>query len=226
VTSAAYLGVVPAFAIGVQAALDDGAEIIACFHDDLEILDPTWAEQVLAHFDTHPRCGLAGFGGALGLGSDDIYKTPYNPMQLARQGFRSNMRDAEAHGIRSTVAERVACLDGFSQIGRREFWQAYTPDDDVLIIPRRQGNLFGRMQSWGIRHHWYDGALGAFATRLGWETWYLPVACHHFGGRTAVGDAGYAEWARTQVDGGDAGFWEAAHKIGYSNFRDVLPLRV
>jgi len=39
-------------------------------------------------------------------------------MQLARQDFRSNLREAELHGIRSLKAERVICHDGFSLIGR------------------------------------------------------------------------------------------------------------
>ncbi|MGH8866161.1 MAG: hypothetical protein ACREVZ_16210, partial [Burkholderiales bacterium] len=124
ITSPSYLGTVPAFRVGVEAALEMGAEIIACFHDDLEMLDPHWAPKVLTHFRRHPECGLAGFGGAIGLGAADIYQTPYDPMQLARIGFRSNMKDAEAHGIRSLLPERVACLDGFSQIGRAEFWTA------------------------------------------------------------------------------------------------------
>ncbi|HEY9015251.1 MAG TPA: hypothetical protein VIM84_09335, partial [Gemmatimonadales bacterium] len=92
--------------------------------------------------------------------------------------------------------------------------------------PRPQGNLFAEMASWGVTHHFYDGMLGALAARLDWEVWFLPVRCRHFGGQTAVGDAGYAEWAKTQHPDGDQGFWQDAHRIGYDRFRDVLPLRV
>ena len=60
-----YLGTVPAFAAGVEGALEDkGTTIIACLHDDLRIDDPTWMEQVEAYFAAHPACGLLGFGGA------------------------------------------------------------------------------------------------------------------------------------------------------------------
>ena len=69
-------------------------------------------------------------------------------------------------------------------------------------------------------------ALGCLAARYGWETWYLPIACTHYGGRTAVGDPGYPAWAPPQVEGGDQGFWAHAHRTGYDAFRDVLPLRV
>ncbi len=233
------LGVVPAFAKGVQVALDSGAEVIACFHDDLLIEEPDWAGQIAVMFERTP-IGLAGFGGATGLGDDDLYRTPYHPTQLARKDFVSNMRHAEAHGRRWPLATRVACLDGFSQIGRREFWEGRYRDPGVHssfdeLEQRAWGrapNLFAQMARWGVVHHFYDGMLGCFAARLGWETWLLPIACHHYGGRTAAGDPRYAAWARLQKTGvtegecGDAGFWMQAHQIGYEQFRDVLPLRV
>lgn len=220
-----YLGVVPAFREGVDLALETDAEIIACLHDDLELRDPLWAQKVLRHFDRQPACGLAGFGGAIGLGSDDLYQTPYDPMQLARRGFRSNMTNAEAHGVRSLLSERVACLDGFSQVGRREFWLGYHTPDAAQFHPTAE-RPFTYLEALGMVHHFYDSALGCLAARYGWETWYLPIACTHYGGRTAVGDAGYQAWAKTQQPGGDQDFWTAAHRIGYDAFRDVLPVRV
>lgn len=238
------LGVVPAFNLGVKQALHDGAEIIACLHDDLEIQQPRWDDTVVQLFKACPRAGLVGFGGAKGLGADELYKAPYHPMQLARQNFRSNMRDAEAHGVRSEMAEPVACLDGFSQIGLASFWKGLypTPNDRVhpgLWNPPSDpwNNLFDLMEQWGVVHHFYDGMLGCFAKRLGYMTWYLPVACHHFGGRTAVADTRYHEWAAKQnplahdvgtgaPTPGDQVFWTRAHQIGYDQFRDVLPIRV
>lgn len=223
------LGVVPAYAIGVQKALEDGHEIIACLHDDLEIEEYGWDTRVLKHFKAHPSCGLLGFGGALGLGAGDIYQTPYNPMQLARQRFGSNMRHAEAHGERWLEAQRVACLDGFSLIGRRAFWQGWTPGTQFAHTIR--GSLFSLMQDQGVYHHFYDGAAGCYAFRLGWEVWFLPVSCHHLGGVTAVADPRYHQWADAQrVDPtagtGDQQFWLFAHQWGYSEFRDCLPIRV
>lgn len=253
VTHGQILGVVPAFALGVARALEDGADVIACLHDDLEINENGWDQDVREAFE-NPRVGLVGFGGARGLGSDDIYRTPYNPMQLARQDFVSNMRHAEAHGRRGLVPERVACLDGFSQIGRREFWEGYSYARALADFGGVDGsgtnpvyikgnlseqeweqNLFERMEALGMVHHAYDACLGAFAARLGWEVWMLPVACHHFGGRTAVADNRYTDWARerfavTDWKGqhveGDAACWTEAHRITYDQFRDVLPIRV
>lgn len=223
-----YLGTVAAFRKGVDTLLEHPEiEVIACFHDDLQILEPAWDAKVLRHFDRQPACGLAGFGGAIGLGSDLIYQTPYDPMQLARIGFRSNLRDAEQHGVRSLLPERVAALDGFSQIGRRAFWEGSIRRGSIIQPPlddaQRPWTVLDRL---GVRHHFYDGALGCLSARQGWETWYLPVAAHHFGGRTAVGDAGYQEWAKTQTPEGDHGFWTQAHRLCYEEFRDQLPLRV
>ena len=231
------LGVVPAFALGVQKALEDGADIICAFHDDLEIEQDGWDEDVIRLFQEHPQAGLCGFGGAKGLGSDDIYQTPYNPMQLARQGFRSNMRHAEAHGVRSLVVEPVACLDGFSQIGTRAFWRGESLHAENGEVWQPGKNLLQIMQEWGIIHHCFDSLLGCWAKRLEYQTWYLPIKCHHQGGVTAVGDARYHTWANhharqtDRLEGieeegtGDQVFWLRSHKIGYENFRDVLPIR-
>ena len=231
-TEPAYLGSVSAFRRGVDWALEHTeADIIACLHDDFEIHDQDWATKVLRHFARHPACGLLGFGGALGLGDEDLYQKPYNPMSLARKHFRSNLVDAEAHGIRSLLPERVACLDGFSQIGRRGFWfgRQYVTDGKDRTGFTEQPNCVRQwtlLEDLGIRHHCYDSILGAIAKRYDWEVWYLPVAGKHHGGRTAVGDAGYQEWAKGQMPGGDQGFWEFAHKVCYQEFKDVLPIRI
>lgn len=222
-----YLGSVPAFRRGVDYALDHtDADLIACLHDDLEILDPDWVRQVVRRFESTPTCGLAGFGGAIGWGDREIYQRPYNPMQLARVGFRSNLTDAESHGMRSLLGERVACLDGFSLIGRREFF------DGRYGLLAQAPQTFQEDRPWtyledhGIIHHAYDSAMGGLAARLGWDTYYIPVRCHHLGGQTAVGDAGYQTWAQGQIPGGDQGFWEQSHRRVYELFTDVLPLRV
>ncbi len=222
--SASYLGTVPAFNAGVTFALEHtDADVIASFHDDLEIQQEGWVEEVLRLFSRRLTCGLAGFGGAVGLGDDQIYQTPYSPMQLARIGFRSNLVDAEVHGIRSLLSERVACLDGFSQIGRREFFLGWTPE---MGGGRRHERPWEYLDAHGIVHHAYDSLLGCLAARLGWEAWYLPMRCRHYGGQTAVGDQGYQAWAKAQIPEGDQGYWQQSHKRGYELFRDVLPIRV
>lgn len=226
-----YVGTVTAFRAGVDLALQDSqyrADVIACLHDDFEIQQAGWDQKVQRHFERYPACGLAGFGGAIGLGAEDIYQTPYDPMQLARIGFRSDLVDAEQHGIRSLLPERIACLDGFSQIGRREFWQGHCVNLETAVrLPTGvEEPPWHVLEDLGVIHHGYDGMLGCLAARYGWEVWYLPLRAHHHGGRTAVGDTGYQAWAKTKHPEGDAGLWAEAHQIWYDHFRDVLPLRV
>lgn len=236
------LGVVPAFNLGLTQALRDGHQIIACFHDDLLIEEPVWDETVVHLFKACPRAGLMGFGGAKGLGEDGIYQTPYNPMQLVRKQFISNMRHAEAHGMRVEVACPVACLDGFSQIGLAAYWQGKPRPTHVPETQhhpgRPEGNLFAALQTLGVVHHAYDAALGAFAALQGWQVWYAPVKVHHHGGLTAVADSRYLEWARAHYSyedlerpeagmaEGDAAFWQKSHRVVYELCRGVLPIRV
>src|SRR5271170_2308152 len=63
------LGPVPAFARGIRHADGLGADIIACLHTDVRIDEKGWDQRVLRFFQLHPKCGLLGFGGGLGLGS-------------------------------------------------------------------------------------------------------------------------------------------------------------
>ena len=229
-----YLGVVPAFAKALRKALETKAEVIALLHDDLFIKDDGWDATVLAHFELRPTCGLAGFGGGRTLGHPAIYQIPYEPHQLARGTFISNMEEAEAHGARVVEPQTVACLDGFSQIGRREYWLGEKPGGVAWPVGpfKDRPNLFQRMADLGLMHHAYDAALGCYARRLGWDAWMLPVHCHHYGGVTAVADTRYHEWAvekrpmDTEGNTGDEGFWHDAHEAVYEEFRDVLPFGV
>lgn len=226
-----YLGTVRAFRRGIEQMRDLRPEVdlIACLHDDVRIDEDGWDEAVERCFRRHPDAGLIGFGGAIGLGSDALYREPYDPMQLARIGYRSNTVDAEAHGARSLLVEPVVCLDGFSQIGRAAFWDGLTEPEWRSALYQRRTHHVGPwryLDECGFVHHFYDGALGCLARRLQWSVYYLPMRCQHLGGQTAVGDPGYQRWAEQQMDGGDRGFWEAAHRIGYDLFRDVLPLRL
>lgn len=240
-------GVVTPFASGVVKALHEGAEIIACLHDDVEFLDVPesrgWDTRVRRLFGERADVGLAGYGGALGLGEEHIYQpgVPYNPMQLVRKQFGSNMRDAEAHGERWTHAREIAVLDGFSQIGRAAFWRgqlAPTAQEDGFRPVTRYATLFHELEAHGLVHHAYDAALGAYAKALGWKVWFLPEPVHHHGGLTAVADPRYHEWANTEteharevaqaVGSGDQFFWERSHRAVYDLFKKagVLPIRV
>lgn len=191
-------------------ALVKGANLLAFIHDDVEIHDQDWKEQIEDFFAAHPECGMVGFGGALGLGTRDLYKRPYDYKQLARIHFISNLTDAEEHGHRSTAPYKVVVLDGFSQIISRVAYK------DV-------GGWYA-VKKLGITFHMYDAAMACLLAEKGWSVWMLPISCTHHGGRTSCSKE-YDQWLHSQGINGDQEVHEKAHRIIYDRFRNILPLR-
>lgn len=238
--TAEYMGVVPAFAYGAHLALTayPNTEVIACLHDDCLLLEAGWDSKIVEHFNQYLNCGLAGFGGAWGLGDEQAGQGEYRPTWLVRRGFMSNMRGAEMHGTRVRTNRQVAVLDGFSLIFRRSFLaghHVYASEEhpERHWIGREPSSLFAVLQRWGVMHHAYDAAMGAFAKELGWDTWLLAYECEHLGGQTAVGDANYQEWAKQQRPDpgtnhphGDQAFWTEAHRIVWNKLGHLLPFEV
>jgi len=185
--------------------------ILAFLHDDCTIDEFGWDAKIDYHFHRYPNCGLLGFGGALGLGTADLYKRPYQLQQLARQRFFSNMAEAESHGQRTTETRRVAVLDGFAQVFRRSAYVNMGGWKDALDA--------------GITFHMYDAWAACRMWELGWETWLLPLACSHHGGLTSV-SAEYDQWLRAKGVEGDAEVHTKAHEVIYQRFRNTLPISV
>jgi len=185
--------------------------LLPFFHEDVTVSGDDWPYAVSAFFDSHPKCGMVGFGGALGLGTNDLYKKPYKLTQLARVDFVSNMMDAEQHGRRVTVPTQVVVLDGFCQIIRRVAYEGVGGWQTVLDL--------------GIEFHCYDTCMACLLAEKGWEVWMLPVPCHHYGGRTSTTPE-YDAWLRSRGINGDSEIHEKAHRIIYDRFKNILPLRV
>src|SRR6185369_11654651 len=139
-----------------EPATDEEDHILAYIHDDVRILEPGWDARVLKVFQDHPECGLAGFGGATGLGGSEIYKVPYEIHQLGRRDFYSNMRGAEVHGHRTTTEMPIVFTDGFSMILRK--------------------SLLDKIGGWSwwpfsLVHHAYDYGIACMARRHGYTAW-------------------------------------------------------
>lgn len=179
--------------------------ILGYLHDDLAIGESGWYDRVLREFED-PTVGVVGFGGAIRHGSDTLYKRPYRIDQLARFGYRSNTRDARAHGEIFTGECDVAVLDGFSLIVRR------------ALLDKAGGWPVGK-----IRFHNYDYYACAIAHRYGYRVRLVGIDCLHHGGRTSVMPA-YQEWLAKQGTT-DAEDHAQAHVWFYNEFRDVMPWR-
>lgn len=185
---------------------DQGVDVIGYLHSDLEIHEKGWDERVLREFEDE-SVGVVGFGGALRHGRPDIYKVPYEPAQLARDGYRSNVTDAEDHGERFEGSCGVAVLDGFALFVRPE--------------------LLEKAGGWPVDHlvfHCYDYWICLIAHRFGRRVRLAGVKCTHHGGRTSTRD----EYQGKLRDMGtsDQGVHEEAHRWIYGEFRDVLPVEV
>ena len=198
-------GVINLYQEGMERGNDP---IVAFIHNDVIMKEKGWDTRVLAAFDD-PSVGVVGFGGALGHGSSDIYKTPYRLQQLGRSYYFSNVDDAEVHGTRFDGVMEVAVLDGFSLIVRRE------------LLEKMGG---WQPEKWPL-HHIYDYRVCCEAHRHGYKVMLIGVRCHHQGGRTAT-TAQYQEWAKTTQWGSDVGMHQAGHKMLYEEYRDVLPWKV
>ena len=179
---------------------------IAVFmHNDVDIHAP-WTDRVLAEFND-PKVGIVGFGGAVGIGTSEIYKRPYDVWQLQRIGYRSNQRDWHIHGTHETGACNVAVVDGFFIAARKEF-------------------LF-QIKGWSwfpFQFHCYDTAVCLMAARHGWKVRMVGVDCTHRGGGTSITPEYKArcEKAGTTIEREHS----EPHKWLYSEFKDCLPLRV
>ena len=180
-----------------QTAFEESnADILGMIHDDCTIHDPLWFPRVMREFND-PSVGMVGFCGALRLGHHDIYKIPYDPMQLARYEVMSNMTDAEGHGERFKGSCDVSTLDGFALFIRRSAlldcggWPVGTP----------------------VGYYMYDNYLAALMKRHGYRTRLVGVSCSHPGGATKGSGRSREEWGN-------------AHQFFYDNLKDVLPMSV
>lgn len=196
-----------------SARTDSKCEFLGYVHSDVDILEDKWLDRTLREFDDQ-RVGVVGWGGAVQLGHEDIYKVPYRLEQLARFGYRSNVVDAEAHGVREPNSCDVATLDGFALFMRRE----------VL------DQLGGWPKVGDLPFHNYDNWLCAKAHELGWRVRMVGVFCQHHGGGTSVkveeGEESWSEWAKRVLGKTDEEIHRDSHVWLYEELRGVLPIKV
>lgn len=200
------LGSAKAFNIGAAVAKGD---VLALLHNDLMTQEQGWDQELLNFFAAHTEAGVVGFHGARGVGAPDIYRTPYQLIQLARWDTFSNMVDAENHGARVQEPRRAAVLDGMGLCCRRDDYLAWGGMDENLGP-----------------HHLYDLDLCLRALHAGRMNYMLPIRVKHLGGQTAT-QGRYNDWARSVgYAEGDSTVHREAHEKFYAKWFGRLPVSV
>lgn len=194
-------GPVEAYQRGLQQSTED---ILCFFHDDVTIYEEGWDVRVKEQFK-NPMTGVVGFGGGTVHGRPGLYRSPYLLTDLARDGYMSNVTDAEIHGRRWAGNSVVAVLDGFSLIVSRE-----------LLI---------RAGGWPVKDlifHCYDYWLCCICHRYGKSVKFVGIDCYHAGGQTSTMNK-YNDWLRDELGIDDVKVHQDSHRFIYENFCDVLP---
>ena len=143
-------------------------------HSDVEMFEQDWDEKVIKSLNEAGNVGVAGFYGAMGIGTGDIYKTPYVMNQLVRTNPIAGNRckqDPAIHGHSQFNQDWIKCavLDGFSLIVK---------NDGVLKFEENFGP-----------HHMYDNdiCLQAYANHK--QVICINMDVIHYGGRTDVNES-------------------------------------
>ena len=187
---------------------DGRDEILVFIHDDCQILEHGWDGRIVSVMSTQPLCDGIGLVGGTGIGADDIYKTPYQTIQLARHNVHSALVDAEVHGARAHGPMLIATADGCALIMRRSFL-----------------DQIGGWAWWPEANHGYDNAIACMLRRHGRQLWLVPIKFAHpsllklYGGHK--NDAAAARYGERFGD-----CYTRAHQALYDTFRDVLPFHV
>lgn len=178
--------------------IESDADYLGFCHDDLLIHEPKWDARVFEQFRTDADVVIVGFAGALGHGHPDIYKGEYHLPNLARQHFRSNLRNAEQHGERFSGSSDVAVLDGLALFVRASFLR----------------DIGGWPQDGSYGYFLYAEYLCCMARRHGKRIRLVGIDCEHLGGKSSG-------LKQDQVFD-----YEGEHRRLYEQFRDVLPAKV
>jgi len=144
-------------------------------HNDVLIHQKGWDRKLQEVLATLPDCGCAGFYGAKGIGTPDIYRAPYVMQQMIRRENVSNCNrmNAAVHGFRNirygADTEKVAVLDGFSLIVRTELLDKIGGFDPTYPP-----------------HHMYDNDICMESMDKGYSNYVISMDAEHMGGKTDV----------------------------------------
>lgn len=190
-------------------ANDLGVDYVINIHNDVYIYQDGWVEVIDQAIREAGYVGVAGFFGAYGIGTDNIYQVDYDFRQLARQMPVSGRKCRVAHGqLRLSDPiwwDHVAVLDGFSLITKIEMLEKVGGFDQVRYPV----------------HHMYDNDLCLASIDAGYKNIVIDMDCDHHGGRTDIGEDWATPFGKTRTE-----VHQEAHPPFYEKWRHLLPYRV
>lgn len=198
------LGSTVALNVGLTEA---SGEIVAMIHNDLLVKQIGWDQKILDFYETNRNVGLVGFAGAKQLGRNDIYREPYELVQMARNDVYTSLEDWPVHGAKTEVPTEVAVLDGLTMCGRR---------NDILAIGGFDEEMI---------HHQYDNDICTRFHYAGYHNFVLPITAQHLNGQTANFPI-YNDWLTENGLGRDGDVHKASHEYFYKKWKNKLPIRV
>lgn len=198
--------------VGVRPALNQiwkeaTGEVILYSHNDVQFYEKGWDDKLRTAFEAHPEAGIIGAYGAKGIGTSDIYQTPYAMQQLARQVCVSEARmDKSIHGFRNlrNDFENVAVFDGFFMAIKKELLDKTQGFSDILP-----------------QHHNYDNLICIQSLENGYENIVIKLDVEHLGGRTDTRE----DWAKN-MGKGKADIHADAHPPLWEYSKGLLPIRI
>ena len=205
VRNKANIGVYPTFQ---QAYNLISTQWIFYSHSDVEMRVAGWDERLRYLLEgAHSRHGgVCGMFGAKGIGTPEIYKSPYDFRQMMRWGCHTVESMAGAGGDPVTGdLTRCMVLDGFSLIVNR------------AMIEKTGGFDHKRYPV----HHMYDNDICLQSHFAGFWNFVLDLDCVHHGGMTSTRE----KWAQ-EMGTTDLKIHRAAHEVFYEKWRGKLPVSI
>lgn len=194
------VGVVGAYNQAWTILSKAGVDYILYTHNDVIMYERNWDLKVKEILERESKVGVAGFYGAKGIGTPDIYHSPYLMQQMIRIENVSNAnRMDKVHGyrnIRNGDVEDVAVLDGFS-----------------LIVSVELLNWIGGFDRAYNPHHMYDNDICLESLDRGYRNIVIGMDCQHLGGRTDVNEDWSSPFGKTKQQ-----VHQDAHPIFYNKW--------
>lgn len=173
--------------VGLPKALNQALQIskadyVFNTHSDIHMYEQDWDEKTSKAIQEAGNVGVAGYYGAMGIGSPDIYRMPYSFTQMVRTNPIAGDRcrqDPRIHGHMQFKQDWVECavLDGFSLIVKNDrsikFWSESV-------------------------HHMYDNDICLQAIDKGMKVITINMDVEHYGGKTDVGEDWATDFGKTK----------------------------